>query len=121
MNICFSSKKILKDKTPSQKILQERLFRQESMLLNLFWRRKILAAQIEDEADKLQPLALDMVSSSLSDAELASFLGYLLKDEIHLSVLEVPLELRRHKGQNALHVKEERAAKFLEIALPKQK
>ena len=98
---------------------QERLLRQESMLLNLYWQRKILAAQLATQ--KLQSLALDLISSSLSQAELVSLMEYLLDEDIHLSVLELPLELRRYRGRNILSVKEERAAKFFRDRFAKAK
>ena len=96
-----------------------RLFRQESMLLNLFWNRKELASGINKSG--LGPLAAGMISSGFSLAELSSLVDYILGENIHLNVLEIPLGLRRKKGRHFLYVKEKRAGQLFRNQLSRQK
>ena len=100
-----------------QKNPQERLFRQESMLLNLFWQRKDIAAQLG--SSELKSFASKMISTSLSQKELYTLLNYILDEDINLKIFELPLEIGRRKGKKILQVKEERAEKLFRDQIAK--
>ena len=102
-NIC--SKKRYKQDILAGNEHTERLYRQESMLLNLFWQRNKIAVKLKQEG--LQSIAARLISTSLTDASLNSLFHYLLQDKVHLNVLEIPLKLRDAKDSVILEVKEE--------------
>jgi hypothetical protein len=86
----------------------ERLYRTESVLLNLYWRisefRTLLAHR------DLTSFAGSLPDSNLSSQELASLFNFLnLENEVHLSVLEVPMELAKQGREEILLVNPKRA------------
>lgn len=91
------------DKDPSKRFLStiEKLYRMESTLLNLYWRlgeyRELLSHR------DLSAFAASLVDSNLSGEELASLFAYLnLENEVHLSVLEVPMEIVKDAATDML-------------------
>ncbi len=88
----------------------DRLFRQESMLLNLFWQRKAMAEHVSN--DEMKNFIISLISTSLTNEELDSLLAYLLGEDIHLSTLEIPLELAAKQGKKITRVKESKVNLF---------
>ncbi len=82
----------------------ELLFRQESMLLNLFWHRAKIAEHLGDS--RLQNFAMSLLETDLSQPELQSLMAYILAKDVHMSVHEAPLALGKSQ---VLIVKENRA------------
>ncbi len=73
----------------------EKLYRTESTILNLYWRLNEFRETLEHR--DLSAFAAGMVDSDLSGEELASLFEFLnLENEVHLSVLEVPMEIAKN-------------------------
>lgn len=86
----------------------ERLLRIESVLLNYFWNKQEYLAKFNDPA--LWLAAAGLIDMSLSPAEARSLLEFIARDEVHSSVLEVPLEqVAVTRFRKRLVVKDQRA------------
>ncbi len=95
-------------------------FRQESILLNLFWQRHILAENIEK--NQLTALAMKLITTDFTSVELSSLLQYILKENVHLNVMEVPLEIsQKRKGKQRLNIKDERAGQLFRDQISRYK
>ncbi len=85
----------------------ERLLRIESVLLNFFWKKKAYLEKLS--GPEIWRAAVALVDTNLSPSEARSVVDYLVRDDIHCSVLEVPLEVSTESGGPGLVVKEQRA------------
>ncbi|MEQ9364828.1 MAG: LytR C-terminal domain-containing protein [Leptospirales bacterium] len=82
------------EKDPSRFYLNtiEKLYRTESTILNLYWRLGQFRETLEHR--DMRAFAAGLVDSNLSGEELASLFDFLnLENEVHLNVLEVPMEI----------------------------
>lgn len=73
----------------------EKLYRTESTILNLYWRLAEFQEMLSHR--DLQAFAAGLVDSNLSTDELSSLFEFLnLENEVHLNVLEVPMEIAKN-------------------------
>jgi len=82
----------------------DRIYRAESLILSLFWRRKEITQEIIK--NNLLPIVHELSGAGMSVLELQT-LAETIQDDYHASVLEVPLELV--PGKSNMLVKEQRA------------
>lgn len=72
----------------------EQVYRIQSVLLNLYWRIDEYREKLADE--QVQQFAAGLVDSNMDVEELVSLFAFMnLENAVHISVLEVPLELGR--------------------------
>ena len=90
-----------------------RLFRQESMILNLFWQRRNLVSKMPAE---MKAFAGDLIDTNLSKEELKSLFSYIFLDKVHMKVIEVPLRAQKFGKKKRLFVKETRATDLFQNA-----
>ncbi len=94
---------------------QANLYRQESMILNMFWQRNKLRSQLENNfyalSDELKLLITSMIDTNFSLKELDSFFHYIMDGDVHLSALEMPLEFIKSNGRKVLNIKSKRAGR----------
>ena len=85
----------------------DRLFRQESVVLNLFWRLALYKKQVTSAP--LKAFMADLIDTGMTDMELNSLAAF-LSSGVHAGVLEVPLEAKNvGKRDQLLQVKDKRA------------
>ena len=94
-----------------------RLFRQESMILNLFWQRKNLVAKMPP---KMKDFAGGLIDTNLNQEELKRLFSYIFLNEVHMKVLEVPLRAKKFGKKKRLLVKETRANDLFQNAMDEE-
>lgn len=87
----------------------ERLYRIESALLTLLWNIESINKRL-DSPEMRVFAAKNLASSNLNPEELSSLAAYLVpRQDIHISVMEAPLELLQENGRQRLVVNDRRA------------
>ncbi len=84
----------------------ERLYRQESIFLDLFWQRQ--STEVNSNV-KINNFAMRLIDTNFKFKELESLMKFILDSEVYLQTLEVPLQLLSKNGKQILKVNEERA------------
>ncbi len=96
-------------KKPTDSFDIDRLFRQESLLLNLLWQLQECKEKLSD--GEMQDIALALPETNLNQSELLSLFQFLSsKNPVHYKALEMPLT----KEDGKLLVKEEKARIFFQ-------
>ena len=103
----FTLQKIKESLTKEYSII-DKLYRQESILLNIFWQR----SQIENKISniKLYEFAKNLTKTNLSLEELSSIMKFIINPETHLQTLEVPLDLKNKNSKQIIEIKKDRAS-----------